>query len=397
MVKGIYKNRVLLLAIVFGIMLVGCRKTRTETQPEQTETESDDFVEDDISFSVISESYHELAKKDIKIEATKWGSLPDEYEYCIDAVDAKNIYLEECHDDENGNMLTSYGKIDLETRELTTLYTPIGWNIIFDPIMVDGNLVIEVIKNSSTLNNLDYEIVSVSEDGNVSKIYSDKSYYYPRISKTGKGFSILTFSDIKGGIEESLSYYDLSKNIATDVLKRSYLVHGEESIGDEIYRSCGGESEILYNVSTYDHEIRQEGSNGSHLLYRYSLEDNTSSLLEFQPGYLCDYFMTDGKVYLTEKTDTTDDLNQSGDIYLYNGSSYEKWIVPPVTPINNIKQAEFIRDDVICVQLTSGILLIDLKDMTYWYKESYCSAYTKDKIWYSDGENIYYINIENIM
>lgn len=127
------------------------------------------------------------------------------------------------------------------------------------------------------------------------------------------------------------------------------------------------------------------------------MEDNTSSLLEFQPGYLCDYFMTDGKVYLTEKTDTTDDLNQSGDVYLYNGSSYEKWVVPPVTPTNIIKQAEFIRDDVICVQLTSGLLLIDLKDMTYWYMESYCTAYTKDKIWYSDGENIYYINIENIM
>ncbi len=398
MVNNNYKkhNYIMILGVAF--ILTGCGNTQLANQTEIIEDEiNNTLCKDDFSYSVVSENHHELTKKDITVAPTKWGDLPDEYEYCLDAVDDINIYLEESHDDENGDMIVSFSKINLETKEISSLYTPTDWSMIFDPILIDGNLIVEIIKSNNVTNNLAYEITSISDEGTIITLCSGNSCYYPLLSKTDTGFSLLSFTYKENGVEENLFYYDFPHKKLMEITNKSYILHGEESIGDEIHRSCGENREILYNVSTYDHEISQEGSNGTHLLYHYSLDDNSSSLLDFQPGYLCDYFMTDGNAYLIEKTDTTNSLIQSGYIYLHTGSEYDKWIVPPVTPVNSIKQAEFIKDNVICVQLTSGIMLIDLKDMTYWYKESFSTAYTKDKIWYSDNENIYYINIDDIV
>lgn len=296
------------------------------------------------------------------------------------------------------NLSLSYYKLDVKTGDYKLLYTPQNWSFAFDPIPLKSKLALVIIKEGSETNDLAYDIVSIDLNNNETTVLcSGKSYYYPIISSTGDDLSILSFKKEGSSIMQDLSYYDFERNKLQNVTTEPLQINPDFSVsGYELYKTYQSDEDIIIDVSFYEHENRQEGLNGNHILYRYSIAQKVFSSLDFQPGYLCNYAIAVGNSYLIDREDTGIGLSQSGYFYENTGSGFNRWKIPNITPASSIKDAYQINENLIFIRLKTGAMIVNTANMSYWYKESFAITYSDGFIYYSENNKVYSISIKDI-
>lgn len=292
----------------------------------------------------------------------------------------------------------SYYKLDIKTGDCKLLYTPRNWSFVFDPVPVNNQLALVIIKEGSETNDLAYDIVSIDlNNSETTVLCSGKSYYYPIISSAGDGISLLSFKKEGSSIMQDLSYYDFERNKLQNIITEPLQINPDFSVsGYELYKTYHSNADIIIDISFYEHENRQEGLNGNHMLYRYSLTSKIFSLLDFQPGYLCNYAITLGNCYLVDRVDTGINLSQSGYFYENNGSGFNRWKIPSITPASSINYAYQINENLIFLRLKTGAMIVNTTTMSYWYKESFAITYSDGFIYYSENNKVYSISVKDI-
>ncbi|MCR4695605.1 MAG: hypothetical protein K5773_09865 [Pseudobutyrivibrio sp.] len=333
----------------------------------------------------IVESNIEL--KEIKKNPTFVTQLPEGSSYTCIGCTNNYVFFEVCADDDVTNL--KYCVYNLSTGELMDIYRPVDWSYIFNPTLVDDALIITVVTNNSSLNDLNYQVIKV-EIGGAKKIFEGHSCFYPQIVALKNGIAIESFSFDSDYVESEVDVYDFEKNKKTKLISTKYIEEETgEYKGQKVTYIGSIDGDLVYCVSDYGNN-----SNGENIDTHdfYIVEENgKASKCRYQPGYECKYYAYQDNVFIANRRSNGSMYSIWTYLYEDKGDRIERIAIPSMdTHLNGVN---FLAQDKIYLNFSFSGMIVDLKNMQYWEVEEACTCCEGNFIYYVKDGELYMVDV----
>lgn len=167
----------------------------------------------------------------------------------------------------------------------------------------------------------------------------------------------------EGKMQSFIAYFNLKDKEMKKIISKELQVKGDKVSGEYIfYFSFDGENIYCQKVDYNDESFEKGGKSSIYRIKDYKGDKKVEKVINVDKKML--KFYVDDDVVVTSDYVFENPNVDSGTLYVKKGGSYEKHIIPEVTPGNDISEI-YRKDDNLYLITEKNLYIYNLKDKNY--------------------------------